>query len=137
MDEAANEFMIFLNNLWDMYSEFPSKDLYMTGESYAGKYLPRFSWEILETNNKAGNDRYNLKSTLVGDPYTAPLTQRTHMYLVPQALNILDDSNMSQIATLNRRCQEILHTDLKAAEDTCAAIMDYIEGVSGDVFPYD
>ena len=59
------------------------------------------------------------------------------MYLVPQALNILDDSNMGQIATLNRRCQEILNTDMSAADETCAAIMDYITGISGGMFPYD
>jgi hypothetical protein len=59
------------------------------------------------------------------------------MHILPEALNILDDSNMAQIATLERRCQEILLTDLKAAEDVCADIMDYIVAVSGDVFPYD
>ena len=66
-----------------MYSPFPKKDFYMTGESYAGKYIPRFSWEILQTNKSLGENRYNLLASLVGDPYTAPLTQRTHMYLVP------------------------------------------------------
>ena len=44
---------------------------------------------------------------------------------------------MGQIATLNRRCQEILNTDMKAADETCANIMDYIVNVSGGVFPYD
>ena len=74
MDEAATEFVTFLDNLWKMYTAFPEKDLYFTGESYAGKYIPRFSWEILETNTKLGVNRYNLKSSLIGDPYTAPLT---------------------------------------------------------------
>lgn len=74
---------------------------------------------------------------MIGDPYTAPLTQRTHMHLVPQALNILDDSNMAQIATLERRCQEVLAVDLNLAEDVCADIMSYIKDISGDVDPYD
>ena len=69
----------------------------MTGESYAGKYIPRYSSAILDANATAGVDppKYNLKASLIGDPYTAPLTQRTHMYIVPEALNILDDSNMA------------------------------------------
>ena len=137
MDEAATEFVYFLDQIWNMYTAFPKKDLYMTGESYAGKYIPRFSVEILNTNESLGEARYNLLASLVGDPYTAPLTQRTHMYLVPQALNILDDSNMGQIATLNRRCQEILSSDMAAADETCGDIMGYIETVSGGVFPYD
>ena len=59
------------------------------------------------------------------------------MHLVPEALNILDDSNMPQIAALRKSCQEILAVDLEAADDTCAAIMDYISNVTGDVFAYD
>ena len=59
------------------------------------------------------------------------------MYHVPQALNILDDSNMGQIATLNRRCQEELAVDLAGAADTCSNIMGYIEDISGQVSPYD
>ena len=81
-----------------------------------------------------------MKATLVGDPYTAPMTQRTHMHLVPEALNILDDSNMPQIAAMERRCQEILtDPDASSSEkgDTCSNIMGYITSVSGNVFPYD
>ena len=59
------------------------------------------------------------------------------MHLVPEALNILDDSNMPQIAALRKSCQEMLAVDLDQAADTCAAIMDYITNVTGDVFAYD
>jgi hypothetical protein len=59
------------------------------------------------------------------------------MHLVPEQLNIIDDSNMAQVATMERRCQEILAVDMPKAGDTCSAIMGYIIGVSGDVFPYD
>ena len=47
MDEAVTEFMTFLDNLWNKYTDFPEKDLYMIGESYGGKWIPRFSWEML------------------------------------------------------------------------------------------
>lgn len=57
------------------------------------------------------------------------------MHIVPEALNILDDSNMPQIAALRKSCQEVLYQE--AAESTCAAIMGYIEEISGGVFAYD
>jgi len=38
---------------------------------------------------------------------------------------------------MERRCQEILAVDILAAGDACSAIMGYITGVSGNVFPYD
>ena len=103
----------------------------MTGESYAGKYIPRFSWALHENGN------FNLAASLVGDPYTAPLTQRTHTWIVPEALNILDDTNMPQIAALIKTCQESLAVDLEASADLCSDIIGYVDYVSGDVFPYD
>ncbi len=38
---------------------------------------------------------------------------------------------------MRRRCQEKVAVDQIAAGDDCSAIMGYITGVSGDVFPYD
>ena len=137
MDDAADEFLIMLENLWLKYPQFVGRDFYITGESYGGKYQPRYVWEILERNRKIGEPRYNIKATLVGDPYTAPLTQRTSMYIVPEALNIIDDSNMPQIAALIRRCQEEIAIDEYQACDDCRDIVNYISKVSGNVFGYD
>ena len=63
------------------------------------------------------------------------------MYILPEALNILDDSDMDQIATLNRRCQEEIMKggdySAQQAEATCQAIHDYVTQVSGGAFPAD
>ena len=106
MDEAADEFIYFMKKLYLFYPELQAKDLYMTGESYAGKYIPRFSYELLQQGTY-----FNLKASLIGDPYTAPLTQRLNMHVLPEALNIIDESNMPQIAALQNRCFEALSAD--------------------------
>lgn len=54
MDDVNSEFMTFLYNFYAMYPLAIGKDFYMTGESYAGKYLPRFSYSILTENTKLG-----------------------------------------------------------------------------------
>jgi len=59
------------------------------------------------------------------------------MYKVPNALNIIDDSNMKQIAAMTRRCQEMVAVNLTQAADDCSNIMGYIEDVAGDPLPYD
>jgi len=110
MDEAAAEFANLVAAIWEAFPELATKELYMTGESYAGKYIPRFSYELLNTPTEGAN-KFNLKASLAGDPYTAPLAQRTEMHIVPEALNILDDSNMGQIAALRKNCQEELYLD--------------------------
>lgn len=59
------------------------------------------------------------------------------MYIVPEALNILDDSNMPQIAALRKNCQESRVGDPDTSYQICCKIMNYIEDVSGGVFAYD
>jgi hypothetical protein len=41
---------------------------------------------------------------MVGNPYTAPLTQKTSRYEIPYALNVIDDSDLPQVDALIRRC---------------------------------
>jgi len=76
-----------------MYPEFVGKDTYFTGESYGGKYLPAYTYSML-TYNTANPGFFGLKATICGDPYTAPVTQRTSMHIVPNAINIIDEGNM-------------------------------------------
>jgi hypothetical protein len=95
---------------------------------------------MLVHNERNKNNFFNLKAMMCGDPYTAPMTQRTHMYIVPESTNVLDDSNMYQVSTMIRRCRSILGNNFYTSEekgDACSSIMGYIESVSGDVFPYD
>ena len=48
MDEASSEFVYFLDQLFAKYPNFVKKDLYLTGESYAGKYIPYFYNKLLD-----------------------------------------------------------------------------------------
>ena len=46
MEEATTEFLAFVQGIWDKFPELKEKDLYMTGESYAGHYIPAFSYAL-------------------------------------------------------------------------------------------
>jgi len=73
---------------------------------------------------------------LIGDPYSSPVLQRTQIHRVPEALGILDDMNLDQIALLEQKCLEEQAINLTATADTCGAIMDYVETISDNVLPY-
>ena len=68
MEEATTEFLAFIQAIMDKFPELKEKDLYMTGESYAGRYIPAFSLAMQEAGT------FRLKASLIGDPYTAGLT---------------------------------------------------------------
>ena len=50
MDDAADEFVYFLSGLFQKYPEMIGRDLFLAGESYGGKYLPRYSYALLKAN---------------------------------------------------------------------------------------
>ena len=129
------EFIRFITLFLEKYPEFKDKPFYLSGESYAGKYLPLYTHDILE-DNKAGHTQLNAVGTIIGDPYSAPVLQRTQMHLVAEGLGILDDLNLDQVAALEQKCREEISINLTATASKCGEIMDYIESISGNVLPY-
>lgn len=65
------------------------------------------------------------------------------MHILPRALGLLDQTHMNQISALEQKCEFYQinrrnYTEiLPKGDEVCANIMDYIQTVSGDVFPYD
>lgn len=55
---------------------FKNRPVYITGESYAGKYVPAIGYYILNQNPKLPvSQRVNLKGVAIGDGLTDPITQ--------------------------------------------------------------
>ena len=80
-----------------MYPEYqaPRKILLM-GESEAAKFLPRFTKSIddyISTGGKA-----SIHSLAIGNPFMSGVMQRINSYKTARALNLIDESNMDQIA---------------------------------------
>ena len=48
----AVELVQALRHFYELHPEYVSCDLYITGESYAGKYLPHIAAEIISQNNQ-------------------------------------------------------------------------------------
>ncbi|EEF36361.1 Vitellogenic carboxypeptidase, putative [Ricinus communis] len=60
--------------------EFKNRPLYLTGESYAGKYVPAIGYHILKKNMRLQvSKQVNLKGVAIGNGLTDPVTQvKTH-----------------------------------------------------------
>ncbi|XLR23169.1 hypothetical protein S83_051077 [Arachis hypogaea] len=55
---------------------FKNCPIYITGESYAGKYVPAIGYYILKENSRLrGSKRVNLAGLAIGDGLTDPVTQ--------------------------------------------------------------
>lgn len=74
MKEALAGFLKFLIEFLKKYPEFGKKAIHLTGESYAGKYLPLFTVDILRHNRKEDSKvKIPITSTMIVDPYAAPI----------------------------------------------------------------
>jgi carboxypeptidase C (cathepsin A) len=47
MDQTSDEFVNFFINFFEKYPQFKGRDFYVAGESYAGKYVPRYTYALL------------------------------------------------------------------------------------------
>lgn len=137
MSAGADEFVNFMVGFLNKYPEFKTRDFYITGESYAGKYIPIFGSRVLAYNRNNKNNQIPLKACLIGNPFTAPHLQRNTMHIIAQGLDIIDENNMKQIAAIERNCDEMMAKDLIEAVDVCDGPLDYINAVSGGVDSYD
>lgn len=70
---AADDFLKAMNSFYIKFPEFVGRDLYISGESYAGIYVPYLAFRIHQQNQNArvlNQTQINLKGILVGNPAT-------------------------------------------------------------------
>jgi cathepsin A (carboxypeptidase C) len=76
---AADDMYALLTLFFSEFKEYASQDFHIAGESYAGHYIPAMGHRIV---SEAGSN-INLKSLLIGNGLTDPLTQ--YAYYRPMA----------------------------------------------------
>jgi serine carboxypeptidase-like clade I len=91
--------------LLDWYDRFPAYrhvDLYITGESYAGVYVPTLAYEIVQYNHAAtASNRLPLVGIAVGDPCTDQRAQKQSMdpLWFGHDFALVDDAVYAQLTT--------------------------------------
>ncbi|CAA0816584.1 Serine carboxypeptidase-like 40 [Striga hermonthica] len=70
----------FLLNWLDRFPEYKNRDFYISGESYAGHYVPQLAHTILHHNQKANKTIINLKGIVIGNAVINDETDTKGMY---------------------------------------------------------
>lgn len=65
---TAKDMLTFLLNWFVKFPEFKSRDLFLTGESYAGHYIPQLAVAVLDHNARSKASKLNLKGLAIGNP---------------------------------------------------------------------
>lgn len=67
-DSTAKDMVRFMLGWLDKFPSFKSRDLFLTGESYAGHYIPQLAVAMLDYNVHSTGFKFNIKGLAIGNP---------------------------------------------------------------------
>lgn len=65
---TALDMHMFMLNWYDKFPELKSRALFLTGESYAGHYIPQLTDLLLDHNAHSTGFKFNIKGVAIGNP---------------------------------------------------------------------
>ncbi|MBA0852378.1 hypothetical protein Goshw_004526 [Gossypium schwendimanii] len=141
---VSNDLYDFLQEFFKQHPEYVENDFYITGESYAGHYIPAFAVRVHQGNKAKEGIHVNLKGFAIGNGLTDPEIQ--YQAYPDYALNtsIITQSDYVDIKKLVPSCvQAIKRCGSKGGDacvdsfDTCNTLFDQILSIAGNINYYD
>lgn len=80
----------FISQFFQLFPDLQRNDFYITGESYAGKYVPAAAYRVHEENAKGTKPFIPLKGIIIGDGLCDPATMVPQYPYVTQAFSLVD-----------------------------------------------
>jgi len=119
----------FLINWLERFPEYKTRDFYITGESYAGHYVPQLANTIVSENKIANQTIINLKGIAIGNAWIDATTgnQGAFDYLWTHALNS-DETNAG--------IKQYFDFVTFKISDTCEEYLSQSDEEVGDIDPY-
>ncbi|GAB5585821.1 hypothetical protein Unana1_00721 [Umbelopsis nana] len=74
-EQSAKATYAFLSLFFEEFPQYASKYFHISGESYAGHYLPALGKEIIKHQQSSNPPNFQLDSVLIGNGWTDPLIQ--------------------------------------------------------------
>ncbi|KAF0469548.1 alpha/beta-hydrolase [Gigaspora margarita] len=137
LTQVPDEFLLFLDQFFEIFPEYSKDEIYIAGESFAGTFIPYIASGILKRNsetNTTTNRIYNLKGIAIGNGWVDPITQYNayYTYAINHDLIRGEDFKKAVKAQLsdcmaavkasftihNDLCEEVLHTILRSSRET-------------------
>ncbi|XP_057514159.1 serine carboxypeptidase-like 40 isoform X2 [Actinidia eriantha] len=95
--KTASDNYVFLLNWLERFPEYKNRDFYISGESYAGHYVPQLAHTILHHNKAANKTFVNLKGIIIGNALINDDTDVVGFYDYIASHALISDENLYQI----------------------------------------
>ncbi|XP_027163790.1 serine carboxypeptidase-like [Coffea eugenioides] len=143
-DGISNDLYDFLQAFFSKHREFAKNDFYITGESYAGHYIPAFAARVHRGNKAKEGIHINLKGFAIGNGLTEPGIQYGAYTDYALDMGIISDSDHDRINKVLPVCEtaiKLCGTDgtisCLASYLVCNAMFSSIMAHAGDINYYD
>lgn len=118
---------------------FKTRPIYITGESYAGKYVPAIGYYVLKKNAQLPQSKQlNLAGVAIGNGLTDPATQVATHAVNAYFSGLINDKQKSQLEKLQDEAVELtMKGNWSAATDARNAVLHSLQNMTGLATLYD
>ncbi|KAK4754559.1 hypothetical protein SAY87_002663 [Trapa incisa] len=143
-DGVSTDLYNFLQAFFTEHPQFAKNDFYITGESYAGHYIPAFAARVHQGNKAKEGIRINLKGFAIGNGLTDPAIQYKAYTDYALDMGIIKEPQYVRINKILPVCEtaiKLCGTDgtlsCMASYFVCNTIFSNIMTLAGDINYYD
>ncbi|XP_044334557.1 serine carboxypeptidase-like [Triticum aestivum] len=102
---VSNDLYDFLQAFFKEHPEYVENDFYITGESYAGHYIPAFATRVYKGNKNNEGIHINLKGFAIGNGLTDPAIQYKAYTDYALDMGLITQSEFSKINKIVPACE--------------------------------
>ncbi|KAI7737284.1 hypothetical protein M8C21_020041 [Ambrosia artemisiifolia] len=141
---VSNDLYFFLQAFFKAHPDYVNNDFYITGESYAGHYIPAFAARVNEGNKNKEGIHINLKGFGIGNGITDPEIQYKSYTDYALANKLISQSDYTRInqqipdcEVSTKECGTTGTTTCIQALNDCQKIFEDILDIAGNINYYD
>ncbi|KAL1542696.1 Serine carboxypeptidase-like 48 [Salvia divinorum] len=143
-EEVSNDLYDFLQAFFKEHPQFQKNDFYITGESYAGHYIPAFAARVHQGNKAKQGLHINLKGFAIGNGLTNPAIQYKAYADYALDMELIQQSDYNSLAKPVADCENAAKlcgadggSPCLSAYNVCNRIFNRIVGLRPGINYYD
>ncbi|KAL3518431.1 hypothetical protein ACH5RR_021020 [Cinchona calisaya] len=141
---VSNDLYDFMQAFFKEHHEYAKNDFFITGESYAGHYIPAFASRVQKGNKDKEGLYINLKGVAMGNGLTNPEIQFNAYSQYALDMKLINQSDYEKLIPLVSNCLQGIKlcgpeggSPCKTAYDVCQGLIDNILQIAGNINYYD
>ncbi|XP_065866227.1 serine carboxypeptidase-like [Euphorbia lathyris] len=130
---VSNDLYDFLQAFFKKHPELVNNDFYITGESYAGHYIPAFASRVHKGNKNKEGLHINLKGFAIGNGLTNPAIQYNAYTDYALQNNLIGQSDYDYINQYIPSCEQQIKACGTNGTSTCESAFETCTGIFNEV----